>query len=44
MVNYDKLPSVGKSGLIRLLWEQKSAGSNPATRTKYATDVSNKIH
>lgn len=26
-------PSVGKSGLIRLLWEQEIEGSNPSTRT-----------
>ena len=25
---------VGKSGLIRLLWEQESEGSNPSTETK----------
>ena len=25
---------VGKSGLIRLLWEQGVQGSNPCTRTK----------
>ena len=28
-------PSVGKSGLIRLVWDQEIEGSNPSTRTSY---------
>lgn len=27
---------VGKSGLIRLLWEQEIEGSNPSTETNFA--------
>ena len=28
-------PSVGKSGLIRLVWDEETEGSNPSTRTKF---------
>ena len=33
-VLYSPLVGVGKFGLIRLVWDQEIAGSNPVTRTQ----------